>query len=115
MSNKDAPVHLMSASKKRKTQGNNMDLLESTGKVDMEINYVEQIAANVRQLEEFDAMVFELEFTILTPLHHFMNFFIYICKALLILNSATEAKTNPPSQVFSFDSSFSSVVFKNNC
>jgi hypothetical protein len=29
---------------------------------DMEINYGEQIAANVRQLEEFDAMVFELEY-----------------------------------------------------
>ena len=28
----------------------------------MEINYGEQIAANVRQLEEFDAMVFELEY-----------------------------------------------------
>ena len=48
-----------------KTKGtNNMDLMESTVKVDMEINYGEQIAANVRQLEEFDAMIFELEYKI---------------------------------------------------
>ena len=48
-----------------KTKGtNNMDLMESTVKVDMEINYGEQIANNVRQLEEFDAMIFELEYEI---------------------------------------------------
>jgi hypothetical protein len=46
------------------TKGNNMELMESTVKVDMEINYGEQIAANVRQLEEFDAMLFELEYKI---------------------------------------------------
>ena len=45
----------------RKTKGNNMELMESIVKVDMEINYVEQTAANDRQLEEFDAMVFGLE------------------------------------------------------
>ena len=62
-SNRDSPVHLVSATKKkRKTKGNNMELMESTVKVDMEINYGEQIANNVRQLEEFDAMIFELEY-----------------------------------------------------
>ena len=45
-----------------KTKGNNMELMESIVKVDMEINYGEQIANNVRQLEEFDAMIFELEY-----------------------------------------------------
>ena len=46
-----------------KTKGtNNMDLMESTVKVDMEINFWEQIANNVRQLDEFDAMIFELEY-----------------------------------------------------
>ena len=48
-----------------KTKGNNMELMESIVKVDMEINYGEQIANNVRQLEEFDAMIFELEYKIL--------------------------------------------------
>ena len=38
--------------------------MESIVKVDMEINYGEQIANNVRQLEEFDAMIFELEYKI---------------------------------------------------
>ena len=43
-----------------KTKGNNMELrMESIVKVDMEINYGEQIDNNVRKLEEFDAMIIE--------------------------------------------------------
>ena len=45
-----------------KTKGNNMELMESIVKVDMEINYVQQTAENDRELEEFDAMVFGLEY-----------------------------------------------------
>jgi hypothetical protein len=55
----------VSATKKRKTKvTTNMELMESTVKVDMEINYGEQIANNVRHLEEFDTMIFELEYKI---------------------------------------------------
>ena len=39
-----------------------MELMESIVKVDMEINYVQQTAENDRELEEFDAMVFGLEY-----------------------------------------------------
>ena len=61
----NTPVHLVSATKKRKTKvTTNMELMESTVKVDMEINYGEQIANNVRHLEEFDTMIFELEYKI---------------------------------------------------
>ena len=42
-----------------KTKGNNMELMESIVKVDMEINYGEQIDNNVRKLEEFDTMIIE--------------------------------------------------------
>ena len=65
-SNKDTPVHLMS-SKKRKTRGknDNMEQMASTTvKLDLEVNYVEQIAANVKQLDEFHAMIFELEYNL---------------------------------------------------
>jgi hypothetical protein len=39
-----------------------MELMESIVKIDMEFYYVEQTAANARQLDEFDTIVFGLEY-----------------------------------------------------
>ena len=39
-------------------------MASTTVKLDLEVNYVEQIAANVKQLDEFHAMIFELEYNL---------------------------------------------------